>query len=243
MIKSSLPGIKYGAPHYKHLGQDKTNAFKIPTGCFTAMMILSPQSLTDIQWWYNKINRFKNNITKGELVFKISSDESSFGWGAVWNNIRTGGTFNLKKTMKRKRRAMMQMQNHAKNKLNWNGCLTKKCLTKIISKFQFQSKMDLFASRLNAQLPVFVSYQPDPEAKQFIAFAILWRDIRFYAFPPFAAIEKMLYKIVLDVATGIIVVPNWSIQPWFSLLMMLLKDIPIVAKSSFGILQRANHTL
>ena len=121
--------------------------------------------------------------------------------------------------------------------------LNQKCLTKIISKFQFQSKMDLFASRLNAQLPMFVSYHPDPEAKQFNAFSISWRDIRFYAFPPFAAIEKMLHKIVLDVATGIIVVPNWPIQPWYSLLMMLLKDIPILAKPSFGILQRANHTL
>ena len=59
------------------------------------MMILSPQSVTDVQWWYNKINCSKNNITKGEAVIKISSDPSSFGWGAVSKNIRTGGTFKL----------------------------------------------------------------------------------------------------------------------------------------------------
>ena len=35
----------------------------------------------------------------------------------------------------------------------------------------------------------------------------------FYACPPFAAVGKVLHKIVLDVATGIIVVPNWPIQP------------------------------
>ena len=35
------------------------------------MMILSPQSLTDVQWWYNKINCSKNNITKGEPVIKF----------------------------------------------------------------------------------------------------------------------------------------------------------------------------
>ena len=153
MIKSSLSGIKYGVPHYKYLGQDKTNAFKISTGCFTAMMILSPESLTDVQWWYNKINRSKNNITKGEPVIKISSDESSFGWGAVWNNIRTGGAFNLEKTMKRKRRAMMQMQNHAKNKLNWNGCLTKNVLQKLFLSFNFNQRWTYLhqGSMLNCQ--------------------------------------------------------------------------------------------
>ena len=59
------------------------------------MMILSPQSTTDIQWWYNKINCSKNSITKSETVTEISSDASRFGWGAVCNSICTGGSFNL----------------------------------------------------------------------------------------------------------------------------------------------------
>ena len=59
------------------------------------MMILSPQSIIDVQWWYNKINCSKNNIMKGEPVIEISSDAPCFGWGAVCNNIYTGGTFNL----------------------------------------------------------------------------------------------------------------------------------------------------
>ena len=53
---SSLPGVKYGAAHYKNLEQDKTNAPKISKGCYDAMMILSPQLITDGQWWYNKLN-------------------------------------------------------------------------------------------------------------------------------------------------------------------------------------------
>ena len=32
---------------------------------------------------------------KGERVIYILSDASSLGWGAVCNNIRTGGAFNL----------------------------------------------------------------------------------------------------------------------------------------------------
>ena len=64
------------------------------------------------------------------------------------------------------------------------------------------------------------------------AFSISWQDRPFYAFPPFAAIGKMLHNIVLDVATGIIAVLNWSTQPWCSLLMKLLIDFHISIHSS-----------
>ena len=94
-MTSSLQGVKYGAAHYKYLEQDKTNALKISKGCFDAIMILSPRSIIDVQWWYNNINCYKNNITKDEPVIKISSDKRRFGCGAVCNNIRTGGAFNL----------------------------------------------------------------------------------------------------------------------------------------------------
>ena len=97
LITSSLSGVKHGGAHYKYLEQDKTNAIKISKGCFDVMMILSPQSITDVQWWYNKMNCSKNNITKGEPATEISSDASSFVWRAVCNNILTGGTFILDK--------------------------------------------------------------------------------------------------------------------------------------------------
>ena len=96
-MTSSLPGTSYEAAHYKYLEQDKTNALKISKGCFAAMMTLSPQSIIDVHWWYNKIYCSKNNITKCEHVIEISCDGNSFGWGAVCSNIRTGGTFNLDK--------------------------------------------------------------------------------------------------------------------------------------------------
>ena len=95
LMTSSLPRVKYGAAHYKYLEQDKTNALKISKVCFDTMMILSPQSIIDLRWWYNNINCSKNNITKGEPATETSSDASSFGWGAVCNNIRTGGASNL----------------------------------------------------------------------------------------------------------------------------------------------------
>ena len=49
-------------------------------------------------------------------------------------------------------------------KMEW--MVNPKKFTKIISKFQFQPKVDLIASRINAKLLVFVSYHSDPEQKQ-----------------------------------------------------------------------------
>ena len=95
LMTTSLPGVKYGAAHYKYLEQDKKNPLKKSKGCIDAMMILSPQSIIGVQWWCNNLNCSKNNIKKGEPVIEISSDASIFGWGAVSNNIRTGRAFNL----------------------------------------------------------------------------------------------------------------------------------------------------
>ena len=61
------------------------------------MIILSPKSITDIQWWNDKINCSKKIITSREPAIEISSDASSFGWGDVCNNIRFGGAFSLDK--------------------------------------------------------------------------------------------------------------------------------------------------
>ena len=66
----------------------------------------------------------------------------------------------------------------------------------------------------------------------FNVFSISWQNKSFYTFPPFAVIGKIIHKIVLDVATGMIVVPNCPTQPWYSLLMKLLIDIPILLNSS-----------
>ena len=107
--------------------------------------------------------------------------------------------------------------------LEW--MLNQQIFIKTISKFQFQPEVDLFTSKLNAQLLVFVSYHPDPEAMHINAFSISWQGRPFFAYPLFAVIVKVLHKIVLVVATGIIVISNWPTQPWYSLLMELQIDI------------------
>ena len=100
--------------------------------------------------------------------------------------------------------------------------------SKVISTLQFYPDIDLFASRLNTQLSKYISYHPDPHAFATDAFSLSWSDKRFYCFPPFSCISQCLQKITADRATGIIVVPKWPTQPFYSLINPLLIAPPVI---------------
>ena len=58
-----------------------------------------------------------------------------------------------------------------------------------------QPNIDLFASRLNAQMQRYMSFRPDPEAEIVDAFSASWKDHDFYALPPFSVIARILHKM------------------------------------------------
>ncbi|XP_065064076.1 uncharacterized protein LOC135690441 [Rhopilema esculentum] len=93
-----------------------------------------------------------------------------------------------------------------------NSKILQSCLTDI----GLTPSVDLFASRLNKQFDKFVSFKPEPEAFAIDAFTLDWSTYKFYAFPPFSLITRMLKKIQIDQAEGIRVLPNWPTQPWYS---------------------------
>jgi hypothetical protein len=96
---------------------------------------------------------------------------------------------------------------------------------KVIERSWGPFDIDLFASRLNGQLPCYASWKPDPGASFVDAFSVSWHNLRFYAFPPFSLILKCLKKIE-EKAEGVLIVPNWSTQPWYPKLLQLLVEQP-----------------
>ena len=60
-----------------------------------------------------------------------------------------------------------------------------------IYKLDNRDTIDMFASRLNYQLPKYVSYLPDPHAIAVDAFSVTWNSI-VYLFPPFSVIGRVL---------------------------------------------------
>lgn len=107
--------------------------------------------------------------------------------------------------------------------------MLKKPVFEDICGFLGQPTIDLFASRLNAQLTVFVSWQPDPQASFVDAFSLDWSSFALnYIFPPFSLITRCLQKLELEKAEAIIIVPLWPTQCWFPCLLNSLIALPIL---------------
>ena len=93
--------------------------------------------------------------------------------------------------------------------------------------------IDLFASRLNNKCKRYSAWQHDPEAVFIDSLTQDWGiEDGIYAFPPFSIVHMVLQKIVQDEAEGIVIVPFWESQPWFTLLADLAYKIPIVIEVS-----------
>ena len=100
-------------------------------------------------------------------------------------------------------------------------------LIKICEQFGKPS-IDLFASRLNNKVPRYCSWQPDPGATYIDSFLYDWGHETIYAFPPFSVKHKTIQKFIQDEARGILIVPLWKTQPWFTLLVDIMCEAPIV---------------
>ena len=88
--------------------------------------------------------------------------------------------------------------------------------------------IDLFASILNHRLPRYVSWGPDCQAVSVDAFNISWKGEKFYAFPPFSLIPRCLEKVVCGQAEGVLVVPAWPTQTWYTRVVQMLISQPVM---------------
>ena len=79
--------------------------------------------------------------------------------------------------------------------------------------------IDLFATCLNAKLPLYCSLVPDPQAVFEDAFRHPWDDLDLYAFPPFALVGRVIAHLVA---------PLWPEKEWFADLLLLLTQPPLV---------------
>ncbi|XP_041364357.1 uncharacterized protein LOC121379771 [Gigantopelta aegis] len=88
-------------------------------------------------------------------------------------------------------------------------------------------QLDMFATRLNSQLLVFVSLVPDPLALEYDALSMDWTGLDFYAFPPPVLLGKVLAKIRQQPCRVTLVAPSWGAQAWFPSLLSLLVQEPV----------------
>lgn len=86
---------------------------------------------------------------------------------------------------------------------------------------------DLFASKVNAKAPIYVTRYFDPAAAWCDAFTRSWNPSvnpligsRPYLCPPFHLLARTLRKLEEDRAAAILVLPIWARQPWWPLVTM-----------------------
>ena len=87
-------------------------------------------------------------------------------------------------------------------------------------------ELDLFASRLNAQLKKYVAWRPDPSAIDIDAFTLSWDNVYSYAFPPFSVMGRLLNKLDLEGGDMLLIAPVWATRPWFPRLLRMLVEPP-----------------
>lgn len=114
---------------------------------------------------------------------------------------------------------------HHRDSSNWK--LNPDIFQSLMSK-TLMCNIDLFADRTNHQLPIYMSWLPDPGAKAFDALAHPWTGLTAYAFPPFCLIPQCLNKIMTEKVTVVMITPAWSAQPWYTTLLHMSIQDPIL---------------
>lgn len=72
----------------------KCKSLKISNGNYNAKMELSTDSLSDLNWWLDNINRSGCTVIQRCYSYTIFSNASSSDWGAVCSAQETGGFWN-----------------------------------------------------------------------------------------------------------------------------------------------------
>lgn len=111
-----------------------------------------------------------------------------------------------------------KVADRASREINWDNEweLSQDSFSSIINTFG-NPEFDLFASSHNNKCDRYASWKLDPNSEIIDAFTFNWNNLKFYAFPPFCLISRVLQKIMNDEAEGIVIVPNWPSQPWYPL--------------------------
>ena len=87
--------------------------------------------------------------------------------------------------------------------------------------------IDLFATCLNAKLPLYCSLVPDPQAVFEDAFRHPWHDLDLYSFPPFALVGRVIARVQQSSRVAMtLVAPLWPEKEWFADLLLLLTQPP-----------------
>ena len=105
----------------------------------------------------------------------------------------------------------------------------------------FTTHVDLFATRLNHKLPLYVSPVRDQNAWDIDALNKNWSGLTAYAYPPTALLHRVIQRIRQCNCLIIITGQGWSGMPWFWDLVQLSTEIPLQLPLSTNLLKQSHN--
>ena len=121
-----------------------------------------------------------------------------------------------------------------------NGNLRKACSNRLSAHLVNQTLIYLYLE----QTIIYKIISPGDQilgAKALDAFSINWSPTYNYCFPLFNMILKVLQRKQQDKAQAIVVVPYWTTQNWFPVLLGMLVDHPLIMIPSLNTLYLPTH--
>ncbi|KZS19016.1 Uncharacterized protein APZ42_014682 [Daphnia magna] len=185
----AIPTIPFAQSHYRSMQRSYITESKRSGGNLNEGCTILEDAKVDLEWWVKNLEKVNGKDFYPKIPdIEIYSDASLSGWGAIW-----GGTKSIQLTSVAKaltefceQRKLSIEAVHLAGVLNVEADRESKAdddasdwmLDRPVFRTLngiWRTKIDLFSSHWNAQLPSFVSWRPQPKAKAVNAFSINWR--------------------------------------------------------------------
>ena len=88
---SALPGVQYGALHYRALEACRNTFLKIHRLNYDMPMTLSPAAVEDVRWWLSNVQSSSCFIHPPPVSYTYYTDASLEGWGGTDGHVDIGG--------------------------------------------------------------------------------------------------------------------------------------------------------
>ena len=105
----------------------------------------------------------------------------------------------------------------------------------------FTPHVDLFATRLNHKVSLYVSPVPDQNAWDIDALNINWSGLTAYSYPLTALLHRVIQKVRQSNCLIIVIAPGWPGMPWFWDLVQLSTEIPLQLPVSRTLLKQSHN--
>lgn len=95
LMISYTPGVENGLLHYRKLESCKNWALKYNRFDYSKTMTISKEALKEVTWWEQNIESECTYLLKPPVTVVIATDSSIKAWGAIRDNISTGGNWTV----------------------------------------------------------------------------------------------------------------------------------------------------